>query len=306
MATSRRTQARDIVQRGVLALIPRATAEGTTVTVERHFTQLGQPAKDSWTGDVAGFAMRIAIALYGPGDQDETDDLQTGLRDQLGEALIAAGAVPATMPIEVLAQAGVLADAVLPVTTRAQHAAVEAALAEAARLFDELHKSRLDGGIMTANTAAELLRSHAADLTTGRSHKEKDTSVGSQPTGAASTPSNSDTDTDRDQVLRDMARQVRAISKVKGWSLWAADYMDPDVEFLDTGMPPTADIIAELRSLDRAAVLREAADTIGRLRLAEREWLIACGLDKAEQELRRMAAAAEGKGEASSTAEVGD
>jgi hypothetical protein len=41
--------------------------------------------------------------------------------------------------------------------------------------------------------------------------------------------------------------------------------------------------------MDRAAVLREAADRLGELRLAEREWLVACGLDKAEQELRRLA-----------------
>ena len=39
----------------------------------------------------------------------------------------------------------------------------------------------------------------------------------------------------------------------------------------------------------RAAVLREAADKLRELRLAEREWLVACGLDKGEQELRRLA-----------------
>lgn len=120
MKHPRRVQARDIVQRRVLSLIPRATPDGTTVTVARHYTVLGHPMSDSWSGDVPGFANRIALALYGVGDQDGPDDLHTSLRDQLGDALIAAGAVPATMPIEILAQAGVLADAVLPVAIRAR------------------------------------------------------------------------------------------------------------------------------------------------------------------------------------------
>ena len=45
--------------------------------------------------------------------------LHAGLRDQLGEALIAEAAVPDTMPVEVLGQAGVLADAVLPIARHA-------------------------------------------------------------------------------------------------------------------------------------------------------------------------------------------
>lgn len=39
----------------------------------------------------------------------------------------------------------------------------------------------------------------------------------------------------------------------------------------------------------RVAVLLEAADKLRELRLAEREWLVACGLDKGEKELRRLA-----------------
>ncbi|MCX5601562.1 hypothetical protein OOK29_25770 [Streptomyces phaeochromogenes] len=45
----------------------------------------------------------------------------------------------------------------------AQFRVVDASLQEVARLFDELHRSQLDGGIMTADTAAELVRTHAAD-----------------------------------------------------------------------------------------------------------------------------------------------
>ncbi|MGW3410297.1 hypothetical protein [Streptomyces sp. NPDC000888] len=182
MTQSRRTQAVAIVQRRVLALIPRADAEGTTVTVERHSTYLGQPSCNSWTGDVAGFAQRIATALYGHGDQDEHDDLNTSLRDQLGDALIAAGAVPATLPVEILAQAGVLADAVLPVATRAAQAAATDAIQQAAALFEARHRALLDGGIMTSAEVAHLLREHAEGLT-----EEKDTPTGSQPAGTEST-----------------------------------------------------------------------------------------------------------------------
>ncbi|WP_405925470.1 hypothetical protein [Streptomyces sp. NBC_00035] len=185
MGTSRRTQAVAIVQRRVLALLPRATAEGTTVTVARHYTQLGKPASVSWTGDVAGFAQRIATALYPHGEQDETDDLNTELRDQLGDALIAAGAVPATMPVEILAQAGVLADAVLPVATRAAQAAATDAIQQAASLFEARHRALLDGDITTSAEAAQLLRRHAAGLT--EETEEKDTPTGSQPAGTAST-----------------------------------------------------------------------------------------------------------------------
>lgn len=174
------------MQRRVLSLIPRATAEGTTVTVERHFTQLGQPAKDSWTGDVEGFAQRIAIALYGHNAEDELDDLQTGLRDQLGDALIAVGAVPGTMPIEILAQAGVLADAVMPITTRARDNAVRKALYEAADFVgndDDCGCGGCDSCV--GNKFAADLKRWAEQV--GGNNEEKDTSDGSQPSGAAST-----------------------------------------------------------------------------------------------------------------------
>ncbi|WP_314411425.1 hypothetical protein [Streptomyces sp. DSM 40484] len=166
MPNSRRAQAAQIIQRRILTLIPRAVAAGTTVTVERHYTQLGQPASDSWTGDLEGFSQRVAIALYGSSDPDAADDLQTALRDRLGDALISAGAVPATMPIEVHGQAGVLADAVLPVTRQAARQAALTALATLADLFDDRGNSLLDGGILTAAETAALVRRHAGHLAT--------------------------------------------------------------------------------------------------------------------------------------------
>ncbi|MFZ3556431.1 MULTISPECIES: hypothetical protein [unclassified Streptomyces] len=39
----------------------------------------------------------------------------------------------------------------------------------------------------------------------------------------------------RAEVLRDMAAEVKALGDARGWSIWAAQYMHPDVEFVDTG-----------------------------------------------------------------------
>lgn len=76
----------------------------------------------------------------------------------------------------------------------------------------------------------------------------------------------------RAEVLRDWAAKIRQVGTAKGWSTWAAAYMDPDVPFVDTGMPSTETIVAELRRLDRVAVLREAADLLRSLanRLTQR------------------------------------
>lgn len=123
MSQSRRDQTEQALLREVLSLLLGATADDTTVTVTRRYTVLGQPMQDSWTGYADGFAHRIALALHRTSDQDGPDDPQTPLRDRLGEALIAAGAVPATMPVEIFAQAGTLADAVLPIVLRAMESA---------------------------------------------------------------------------------------------------------------------------------------------------------------------------------------
>ncbi|MGW3197152.1 hypothetical protein ACWDBD_21685 [Streptomyces sp. NPDC001118] len=34
--------------------------------------------------------------------------------------------------------------------------------------------------------------------------------------------------------------KIREVGTAKGWSVWAAAYLDPDVEFVDTGMHSTA------------------------------------------------------------------
>ncbi|MFE6829223.1 hypothetical protein ACFVFJ_44690 [Streptomyces sp. NPDC057717] len=39
----------------------------------------------------------------------------------------------------------------------------------------------------------------------------------------------------RDDVLRDMAAEIKTLGDERGWSIWAAHYMHPDVEFVDTG-----------------------------------------------------------------------
>ncbi|WP_055696541.1 hypothetical protein [Streptomyces silaceus] len=41
----------------------------------------------------------------------------------------------------------------------------------------------------------------------------------------------------RDEVLRSMAAEVKTLGDARGWSVWAAHYMHPDVEFVDTGAP---------------------------------------------------------------------
>ncbi|MGW1783886.1 hypothetical protein ACWCQQ_32940 [Streptomyces sp. NPDC002143] len=41
--------------------------------------------------------------------------------------------------------------------------------------------------------------------------------------------------------------KIREVGTAKGWSVWAAACMDPDVEFVDTGMPSTETIVAEQR-----------------------------------------------------------
>lgn len=68
----------------------------------------------------------------------------------------------------------------------------------------------------------------------------------------------------RAETERDWARRIREVGTAKGWSVWAAAFIDPDVPFVDTGMPSTETIVAELRRLDRAATLREAAGVIER------------------------------------------
>ncbi|MBK3572634.1 hypothetical protein JHN63_02100 [Streptomyces sp. MBT65] len=161
---NRRQLAAAIVQRRILTLVPGSGAESTTVCVEYAYEQAGQPAHDSWSGSVEGFAQRIATALIGTAPFEE-ETLQAGLRDELGEALIDAGGVPDTLPVQVMAQAGVLADAVLPIVNRIAAQAAQDAINQAASLFEARHRALLDGGLTNAGEVAELLREHAAELT---------------------------------------------------------------------------------------------------------------------------------------------
>jgi len=67
------------------------------------------------------------------------------------------------------------------------------------------------------------------------------------------------------ELLRAWAAKVRQVGGAKGWSVWAAAFMDPDVPFVDTDMPSTETIVAELRRLDRADALDKFADEINAL-----------------------------------------
>ncbi|MFI6249017.1 hypothetical protein [Streptomyces sp. NPDC051016] len=73
-----------------------------------------------------------------------------------------------------------------------------------------------------------------------------------------------------DDALRAWAVKIREVGTAKGWSTWAGAFIDPDVEFVETGMPTTESIVAELRRLDREATLREAADAITEVIEADR------------------------------------
>ncbi|MCI3277620.1 hypothetical protein [Streptomyces cylindrosporus] len=67
-----------------------------------------------------------------------------------------------------------------------------------------------------------------------------------------------------DDVLRAWAARIRAVGKAKGWSTWAADYMDPDTEFTDIGTPPVEEI-------EKAVAEGAEKDTSGGNRPAEGE-----------------------------------
>lgn len=78
-----------------------------------------------------------------------------------------------------------------------------------------------------------------------------------------------------DDAFREKSAEILKVGTAKGWSTWAAAYINPDVDFVDTGMPATETIVAELRRVDRAANFREAAEAIeaeqAREERAERE-----------------------------------
>ncbi|MDW6057995.1 hypothetical protein SAZ11_07825 [Streptomyces sp. FXJ1.4098] len=71
------------------------------------------------------------------------------------------------------------------------------------------------------------------------------------------------------ELLREWSVKIREVGTAKGWSVWAAAYMNPDVEFVDTGMPSTESVVAELRRLDRVSVLREVDEQFAAMKLPD-------------------------------------
>jgi hypothetical protein len=122
-------------------------------------SQLGRKAALDEAAELRAKVTELESARLAP---DAEQGLYTSLRDQLGEALIAAAAVPHTMPVEVFGQAGVLADAVLPVAQRAAETAARTAIEQAAGLFEQRGRALLDGGLTDCTEVAALLRQFAA------------------------------------------------------------------------------------------------------------------------------------------------
>lgn len=72
-----------------------------------------------------------------------------------------------------------------------------------------------------------------------------------------------------DDVLRGWAARIRETGAAKGWSTWAAEFIDPDSDFVDTGMPSTETLLDELRRQDRQAVLREVDERLATISLPD-------------------------------------
>jgi len=70
-------------------------------------------------------------------------------------------------------------------------------------------------------------------------------------------------------VLRGWAARIREVGAAKGWSTWAAEFIDPASDFVDTGLPSTETLLGELRRQDRQAVLREVDERLATLRLPD-------------------------------------
>ncbi|WP_432169086.1 hypothetical protein [Streptomyces sp. 1222.5] len=91
-------------------------------------------------------------------------------------------------------------------------------------------------------------------------------------------------------ALREHAEKVHEVGTAKGWSVWAAAYLHPEVEFVDTALPATETIVAELRRVDRAAILRDGADRLLDERRQFASRTVFCdGLAHAAQRLKKWA-----------------
>ncbi|MFI0236378.1 hypothetical protein [Streptomyces sp. NPDC016845] len=69
----------------------------------------------------------------------------------------------------------------------------------------------------------------------------------------------------RDEMLRSMAVEIKALGDERGWSIWAAHYMHPDVEFVDTGGLDSATLLRRLKREHRVEVLLEGAVELERI-----------------------------------------
>ncbi|MFE9684126.1 hypothetical protein [Streptomyces sp. NPDC006285] len=69
MTNARRDQAARDIERRIASLLLRNDSDGITVCVKREYIQGGVHATDTWSGDLEGFAMRMAIAAHGNDDQ---------------------------------------------------------------------------------------------------------------------------------------------------------------------------------------------------------------------------------------------
>lgn len=97
-----------------------------------------------------------------------------------------------------------------------------------------------------------------------------------------------------DDVLRQWSAKIRDVGLAKGWSVWAAAFMDPDTPFSDTGKPSTETIVAKLRRMDRVENLRRDATALLRLRSRHASRAIFCdGIAYAADQLANWADEAE-------------
>lgn len=142
---------------------------------------------------------------------------QTSLRDQLGEALIAAAAVPHTMPVEILGQAGTLTDAVLPLAQRAAETAARTAIEQAATLFEDRGRALLDGGLTDCTEVAALLRQFAA--------LPPDTAAAVTQLGALPVPCSPETADGEEDLRARIAGLETIVAAATEFRVWNADGM---------------------------------------------------------------------------------
>ncbi|MFJ5217230.1 hypothetical protein ACIP98_21215 [Streptomyces sp. NPDC088354] len=68
-----------------------------------------------------------------------------------------------------------------------------------------------------------------------------------------------------DHVLRAKAAEIMALGEANDWSIWAAHYLHPDVEFVNTGEQSGETLAAVVQRRHRAAAFHEAAEAVAAL-----------------------------------------